>query len=181
MSRPASWPVSRSVTRAEVDRMGKRGSYRLGGLGPLSAGPARPSRPLRPSFVRPEHPGTTAGWILGAVAGTVLIAGGSAIGLWFTPFVVGLAAGLLMRWGGWRLRVSGPAVVIMAAAGWGLALWVPVLRGLPLGATARTIAVTAGLPALAVLVFCAALAVSVVLGLAGLWLGRALTPRPGRD
>ena len=176
--------MSRPVSRSEADRMGKRGSYRLGGLGGLgSLGPglAKPSRPFRPSFVRPEHPGTTAGWILGAVIGTVMIAGGSALGLWFTPFVVGLATGIVVRWGGWRLRVSAPAVVIMAAAGWGLALWVPVLRGLPLGATARTIAVTAGLPAITVLAFCAALAVSVALGLAGLWLGRALTPRPARD
>ncbi len=173
--------MTRPVSRSEVGRMGRRGSYRLGGLGPQGPGPARASRPLRPSFVRPEHPGTTAGWILGAVAGTVLIAGGSSIGLWFTPFVIGLATGLVMRWGGWRLLVSGPAVVIMAAAGWGLALWVPVLRGLPLGATARTIAVTAGLPAISVLAFGVALAVSVALGLAGLWLGRALTPRPARD
>jgi len=173
--------MSRLVSRSEVDRMGKRGSYRLGGLGPLGPGPGRPSRPFRPSFVRPEHPGTTVGWILAAVIGAVMIAGGSVLGLWFMPFVVGLATGLAMRWGGWRLRVSVPAVVIMAAAGWGLALWVPALRGLPLGATARTIAVTAGLPAITVLAFCAALAVSVALGLAGLWLGRALTPRPARD
>jgi len=181
MSRPASRPVSRSVSRSEVDRMGKRGSYRLGALGPPGSGPAKPSRPFRPSFVRPEHPGTTVGWIIGAVVGIVTIAWGSALGLWFMPFVVGLATGLVMRWGGWRLRVSVPAVVIMAAAGWGVALWVPALRGLPVGATARTIVVTAGLPAITVLAFCVTLAVSVALGLAGLWLGRALTPRPARD
>lgn len=173
--------MSRLVGRSEIDRLGKRGSYRLGGLGPLGPGLARPPRPFRPSFVRPEHPGRTGGWILAGVGGAVVIGVGSALGLWFMPFVVGLATGLVMRWGGWRLRVSAPAVVMMAAAGWGLALWVLALRGLPVGATARTIVVTAGLPAFAVLAFGAALAVSVALGLAGLWLGRALTPRPARD
>ncbi len=172
--------MSRLVSRSDIDRLGKRGSYRLGGLGSLGPGLARTSRVFRPSFVRPEHSGTTLGWILSAVVGTVMIAGGSLLGLWFMPFVVGLLTGLIMRWGGWRLRVSVPGVALMAAAGWALALWVPALRGLPVGATARWIAVTAGLPGVTVLVFGATLAVSVVLGLAGLWLGRALTPRPAR-
>ena len=69
----------------------------------------------------------------------------------------------------------------MATAGWGLARWVPALEGLPVGATARAIAVAAGLPAVAVITIAVTLAVSAVQGLAGLWLGRALAPRSARD
>lgn len=173
--------MSRLVSRSEADRLGKRGSYRLGGLGSPGTSRQGPPRPFRPSFVRPRHRGSALGWVLAAAAGLALVAGGAATGLWFTPFIVGLATGLAMRWGGWRLRVTVPAVVLMAAAGWGLALWIPALFGLPVGATARTIAAIAGLPAVAALAVTTALAVSTAQGLAGLWLGRALAPRPPRD
>lgn len=166
------------ATKSETGRLGKRGSYRLGKLGAQGVGRPASPRLLQPSFVRPQHRGPALAWILAALAGAALIAGGAALGLWFVPFVVGLAAGIVVRWGGWRLRVTGPAVALMAAAGWGLALWVPALRGLPVGATARTIAALAGLPASAAVGVTAALAVSVLQGLAGLWLGRALAPRP---
>ena len=121
------------------------------------------------------------GWLLAAVTGTALIAGGAALGLWFMPFVIGLATGVVMRWGGWRPPVTIPAVLIMSAAGWGLALWIPALAGLPVGVTARTIAEVAGYPAVAALAVAVTLAVSAAQGLAGLWLGRALAPRPARD
>ncbi len=81
-----------------------------------------------------------------------------------------------MRWGGWPLRVAGPAMALVAAAGWGLALWAAALRGDPVGATARVIAAMSGLPAVAALTVALSLAVSGLLGLAGLWLGRALAP-----
>jgi hypothetical protein len=110
-----------------------------------------------------------------------LVAGSTALGAWFMPFVIGLLTGFVMRWGGRRLRVTIPAVAIVAAAGWGLAIWVSALRGLPVGPTAQTIAAVAGLPAAAAAVIATTLAISVVQALAGLWLGRALTPRPARD
>ena len=103
------------------------------------------------------------------------------LGLWFMPFLLGLAAGVAMRWGQWRLRVTIPAVLIVAAAGWALALWAEAIRGMPVGPTARTIAEVAGLPAAAAEIVAITLAVSAVQGLAGLWLGRALAPRPARD
>lgn len=173
--------MTRLASKSEADRLGKRGSYRLGKLGGQGIGGPVAPRPLRPSFVRYRRRGPVLGWLLAALAGTALSGGGAVVGLWFAPFVVGLATGLVARWGGARLRATVPAVVAMAAAGWGLALWLPALRGLPVGATARTIAALAGLPPSAVVGISAALAVSVLLGLAGLWLGRSLTPGRARD
>jgi hypothetical protein len=176
-----SRPVSRYVNRSEADRLGKRGSYRLGGLGPPAAGQPGPPRPFRPMFLRHQHRGPAVGWLAAALAATALVAGSTALGAWFMPFVIGLLTGIVMRWGGWRLRVTVPAVAIVAAAGWGLAIWASALRGLPVGPTAQTIARVAGLPAPAAAVIAITLAVSVVQSLAGLWLGRALAPRPARD
>jgi len=173
--------MSRLVSKSEAGRLGKRGSYRLGGLAQQGIGRPGPPRPFRPSFTRPYHAGPVWAWVLAGLAGAGLIAGGAALGAWFMPFVVGLAAGVAARWGGWRLRVTGPAVVVMAAGGWGVALWVPALAGLPVGATARAIAALSGLPPHAVVAIAVTLAVSVVQGLAGLWLGRAVAPRPPRD
>ena len=172
--------MSKVTSRSEADRLGKRGSYRLGGFG--MPGPGRPDPPpaFRPSFVPPQHRGSALGWLLAAIVGILLIAGGAMLGLWFMPFLLGLATGVAMRWGAWRLRVTIPAVLIMAAAGWTLALWAAAMRGMPVAPTARTIAQVAGLPAVAALIVGITLAVSVVLGLAGLWLGRAIAPRPPR-
>ena len=169
--------MSRSVSRAEVDRLGKRGSYRLGGLGIPGGWPASPPRPFLPSFDRPGHRGSAVAWLAAAVAATAAIAAAAVAGLWYMPFVLGALTGVTMRWGGWRLRVTGPAVVLVAAAGWGLALWIAALRGVPVGATARVIAAMSGLPAVAALTVALAVAVSGLLGLAGLWLGRAVAPR----
>jgi hypothetical protein len=171
--------VNKVVSRSEADRLGKRGSYRLGGGMP---GPRRsdPPRAYRPSFAPPQHRGSAPGWLLAAIVGTLLIAGGAMLGLWFMPFLLGLAAGVAMRWGQWRLRITIPAVLVMAAGGWMLALWAAAMRGMPLGPTARTIALVAGLPAKVDLIIEITLAVSVLQGLAGLWLGRAIAPRPDR-
>jgi hypothetical protein len=173
--------MSRIVSRSEVDRLGKRGSYRLGGLAQQGLRRGGPPKAFRVSFAPPSHSGPVWAWILAAFAGLVVVTGSALIGLWFLPFVVGLVTGIAMRWGGWRLRVSVPAVIVMAAGGWGLALWTLALRGLPVRATARTIAALAGLPAHATVAIGTTLLVSVVLGLAGPWLGRAVAPRPARD
>ena len=133
------------------------------------------------SFLGPQHRGSVTGWVLAGLVGVVLIAGAALLGVWFMPFMIGLATGLLMRWGWWRLRVTVPAVVIMTCAGWGLALLALVLRGQAVGPTAQTIAAVAGFPGMGTFAFAVTLGVSAVLGLAGLWLGRALAPRPARD
>ena len=75
-----------------------------------------------------------------------------------------------------------PATVAMAAAGWGVALWWLVLRGMPDGAVAREVAALAGLPPYAAVTVGVVVLVAVIQAVAGLWLGRALAPgqhRPG--
>ncbi|MGA3154068.1 MAG: hypothetical protein ACLPN6_16505 [Streptosporangiaceae bacterium] len=161
----------------DLKRLGKRGSYRLGRLRAQGIGVTGPPEPFRPSFARPHHRGPASLWLLGCLLGTVVIIAGVAAGLWFVPFIVGLAAGLANWAGCWRLRVALPAVAAMAIIGWGIPLWWPALHGQPSGAAARVIAALAGLPAYAATGIAAALLVAVVQGLVGFWLGRALTPR----
>jgi phage shock protein PspC (stress-responsive transcriptional regulator) len=144
------------------------------------AGPAMP-RPFRPQFGRASHGGPVLAWLLAGLAGLAIIAWAAMDGIWFAPLIIGVIAGVAARFGQWPLRVMAPAVVLMCAAGWGAALIVPAARGLPVGATARTIAGVAGLPAMLVVGVGITLAVSVLQGLAGLWLGRALTPYPARS
>lgn len=163
----------RLVSRSEADRLGKRGSYRLGGSNQSDGGPDGP-RLFRPSFNRPQHRGPVLGWLLAALLATGVVAAGAALGLWFTPFLLGLATGPVKRRGRWRLRVIVPTAVLMAAGGWGLALLISALRGAPIGATAQTIAAVAGLSAGPAKVIAITLAVSALQALAGLWLGCAV-------
>ncbi len=97
----------------------------------------------------------------------------AALGLWFIPFVAGVAAGLL------SLRRPGivPAVALGAIAGWALPLWILALRGLPAGATARAIAALAGIPPYAAVAIMVTLLLAALQALAGAWLARALVPR----
>ena len=169
--------MNKLLGRSEADRLGRRGSYRLGGLATPGPGRSDPPRAFRPSFAQPQHRGSVLGWFLAAILGILLIAGGAMLGLWFMPFLLGVATGVAMRWGVWRLRVTIPAVLMMAAAGWALAFWAAVMQGMPVGPTARTIGQVAGLPAAVTPIVWITLAVSMVQGLAGLWLGRALAPR----
>jgi hypothetical protein len=172
--------MTKPVSRAELRRLGKLGSYRLGALAPQ--GIARPASPrqFRPAFGRTYHSGPTTAWVLLALAGAALTGGGALLALWYLPVIVGVLTGIAARWGAWRTRVSILAVILMCAGGWGAALGWYSVRGQPVGATARAIAAIAGLPPYAAVTIAAALGVSVLLGLTGLWLGRALTPRPSR-
>ena len=142
---------------ADLRRLGKRGSYRLGS--------------------GRDHVGTW-WWLLVVLAGALVIAGGAEIGLWFVPFLAGLAVGLFLARRGWRLRHTVPAVLAMALLGWGVPLyWPAVVQGRPAGATARVIAALAGVPPHAVFGVVFTLLVAVLQAVVGLWLGRALTPR----
>jgi hypothetical protein len=169
--------MTKPVSRSELTRLGKRGSYRLGTLAPQGiAGPA-PLRQFRPSFGRPARSASAWARLATALAGVGLVAAGALAGLWFLPFVVGFVTGIAARWGRWRRTACVCAVLGISALGWGAALLGLALRGLPVGATARTIAALAGLPAYAAVAVAVTLGVAMVLGLVGLWLGRALTPR----
>ena len=160
-------------------RLGKRGSYRLGNLRAPAPRRTSPPAPHHPSFA-PRPRGPAFGWALGCLGGVVVIAGGSAFGWWFVPFIVGVAAGIAARYGRWPLRVALLAVTAMAATGWGIPLWWSAWRGAAVGATARVVAALAGLPPHAAVAMAVSLLVAVIQALAGLWLGRALTPRRER-
>ncbi len=104
---------------------------------------------------------------------TAVVAATAAAGLWFVPFVAGVAAGLLsLR----RPRVV-PAATLGAVAGWALPLWILALRGLPAGATARAIAALAGIPPYAAVAVVVTLLLAALQTLAGAWRSRALVPR----
>ena len=164
---------------ADLRRLGKRGSYRLGRLGVPRPAPSAPPAPHYPSFA-PHHRGPAGLWLLTCLAGVVIVAVGALAGWWFLPFLAGLAGGLAANYGRWRLRVSLPAVMLIAAAGWGVALWWLVRRGLPEGAVAREIAALAGLPASSAVAIAVTLLVAVIEAAVGLWLGRALAPEYGQ-
>src|SRR5207302_4775023 len=86
-----------------------------------------------------------AGLALAGLAGAVACALAAAAGLWFVPFVAGVAIGALSS----RRRVSrGLLAAVLAALGWvGPLLW-EGWQGVPIVATARVAAALAGLPPL---------------------------------
>jgi hypothetical protein len=161
-------------------RLGKRGSYRLGSLaGPPPARQAPPS-PHYPTWI-PGRRGPVVVWLLGGLACTALVAVAALGGWWFVPFLAGLATGLAAGYGRLRLRITLPAVAVIAAVGWGGAIaWLAFRDGLPERSVARTIAALAGLPAHSVVAIAVTLLVAVIQAVAGLWLGRALAPGRAR-
>jgi hypothetical protein len=166
----------------EFKRLGKRGSYRLGKLRAKGIRVAGPPPPFRPSFARSHRRGPASAWLVGLLAGALVIWWGAALGWWFLPFAAGLAAGLANRIAGWQPRIAVPAVALMAAAGWGIALlWQVVGDHQPDGAVARVIAALGGLPAYALTGVLVTLLVAAGQAATGYWLGRALTPRPAGE
>ena len=170
--------MTKQISRSEFGRLGKRGSYRLGALALQGVAKPAPPRQFQPSFNRTTHAGPTLAWIAAGLGGAGLIGLGAVAGLWFVPMIIGFIGGIAARWGQWRLRVMVPAVVIISAGGWGAVLVGQAAVGLPVGATARVIAAIGGLPAFASVGVALTLGVAALLGLVGLWFGRALTPWP---
>jgi len=164
------------VAVSDLNRLGKRGAYRLGRLGAPAPAPAAPPAPHYPSWV-PGHRGPVLFWLLGCLAAVALIALGAVAGWWFLPFVAGLAGGAAARYGRWRLRVALPAAALVAAVGWGIPLGWQAAHRAPVRATARVVAALAGLPPHASVAIAATLLVAVLQALAGLWLAWALVPR----
>ncbi len=118
-------------------------------------------------------------WRAVVVIGAVVIAVTAEFGLWFVPFVAGLVTGLAAPGAGWRLRHTVPAVLVMAAAGWGAPLLWQAVRGAPAGATARVVAALAGLPPHAIIGVVFTLLIAALQAVVGLWLGRAVRPSGG--
>jgi hypothetical protein len=166
---------------ADLRKLGKRGSYRLGGRaggngalrGPGRAGLTR----RRVNFGSSRSRGRLGWWAAVSVTGAAVVAVAAEAGLWFMPFAVGLAAGLVTPRAGWRAGRALAAVLVMAAAGWGAPLVWHAVAGEPVGATARVIAALAGLPPHAVFGMVFVLLVACVQAAVGLWLGRAAGPR----
>ena len=164
---------------ADPMRLGRRGSYRLGRMGAPTA--SRTSRPAvhYPTWT-PRRRGPVSLWVLAYAAGAVIVAAGALAGWWFLPFLAGLATGVAARYGRLPLRVTLPAAVAVAVAGWGAALaWLALRDGLPEVSVARSIAALAGLPASAAVAMAVTLVVAALQAVAGLWLGRALAPGHG--
>ena len=164
---------------ADLNRLGRRDAYRLGRLRAQGIAEAPAPAPFRPWFTRPRHRGRASAWLLGCLLGAGAILASAVAGLWFGPFVVGLLAGLVSRPGGWRMRVAAPVVAVMAVAGWGIAIWLPALRGQPSGATARVNAALGSLPPHAASAIALTLLIALVQAVVGAWLGRVLMPRRG--
>jgi hypothetical protein len=116
--------------------------------------------------------GRRAAVVTAIVLATVVIAICAEAGLWFVPFVAGLAVGTVAR--NWRLRAVLPATVAAAAIGWVLPLAWMTLRGEPVGATARAVGALAGLSPSATLVVGVTLLVAAAQASTGLWLARAV-------
>ena len=166
---------------ADLRKLGKRGSYRLGAR--LNASDGRPSagRPASRGVRFGPQPDVRPGWWLAAtLAGVAVIAVTAESGLWFVPFAVGLVTGVAAPRAGWRLRHALPAVIVMAAVGWALPLLWQAVRGEPAVATARVIAALAGRPPHAAAGIIITLLVPSLQAVVGLWLGRAATPRNRR-
>jgi hypothetical protein len=117
----------------------------------------------------------TTAYVTGGLAAVVVIAAGTAMNLWFLPFIAGLAAGLTARHG--RLRILLPVTAVIAMAGWVVPLAWQAAHGQPIGATALVVAALAGLPASAALIVGLTLLVAAVQAITGLWLARASTGR----
>jgi hypothetical protein len=169
---------------ADLRKLGKRGSYRLGArrpdgdVGARWSGRAAPA-PRRPAFGPPRARTRYARWLAAVAAGAVVVAIAAELGLWFVPFILGVLTGVATRRADWRLRRVLPGMIVMAAAGWGIPLLWQAVRGQPAGATARVIAALAGLPPHAAVGVVVTLLVAVLQAVVGLWLGRAITPRAG--
>jgi hypothetical protein len=135
-------------------------------------GRARPA-PHEPSSGVSRPPAGLRRWLCSCAAAAALLGLGAWLGLWWLPFVAGVAAGLT----GWRVRAALCWAIVAVIAGWGAVLWIPALLGAPAGATAREVAALAGLPPHAFVAIAATLLVGALQSLVALWLTRALRRR----
>ncbi|MBD0693640.1 hypothetical protein [Streptomyces sp. CBMA123] len=146
--------------------------------------PAATEAPEAPTALEPPAeapasaapaPRRTTAVLVTLAGGTAVTALGTLLGLWFLPFLVGLAAGLTSRFVRTpRGYLTAPAA---AALGWAIPLGVQALGGAPVGEVARTTAALAGLPAFATAIVAVALLIPLLQALVGVWFGRTVGPR----
>jgi hypothetical protein len=143
------------------------------GRAPGQAGQAAPSsRRARTLAIR-------AGWWAVAVA---VIWGGTAWGLWFLPFAVGVLTGLAFVIRDGKARWAVALASLSALVGWSLPLLARAAGGQPVEGTARVVAAVAGLPPYALLPLAATVLVAIVQAATGVFAGWATTRlfRPGQ-
>jgi hypothetical protein len=107
------------------------------------------------------------------VCGAALVGIGSRWGLWYLPFVGGLAIGVLTRVKQMRTRAAAWSGGAIAIGGWGAPLLWRAATGEPVGSTARSVAALAGVPPLAVVIITATLLIALLQAFLGIWLGRS--------
>jgi hypothetical protein len=156
---------------ADPRRLGRRDAYRLGRLRAPAPPPPRLPAPHRPTFGSRPPRGSVAWWLAWCAVTAAALGLGAGFGLWFLPFVAGIAAGAAP----WRTRAALGLVIIAVPVGWGAALAWPALSGAPVGATARAVAALAGLPPYAGVGVAGTLLTGILPGLAAVWLARAVT------
>jgi hypothetical protein len=179
-------------SRREVTRLTKAGSYRFGALRlpwPVIKPLPRPRYPgfssrhprfyvqysgfslRQPNSTSRHLDGSQRGWLISCAVAAAMIGAGAWVGLWWLPFVAGVAGGLAAptRRARWVLSWG----VLAVAAGWGTVLWLPALTGEPEGATARAIAALAGLPPYASVGVAATLLIGMLQAVVAVWLARA--------
>jgi hypothetical protein len=159
---------------AEFKRLGKRGSYRFGRLRVEGPAPKPLPVPRQPTFRPNRSPAAIGWWVLSCAVAAAVLGAGAWLGLWWLPFLAGVAAGLIS----WRARWALAWAVVAVAVGWGVTLWLPaILDAAPAGATARVIAALAGLPPYAAVGVAFTLLAGWLQAVAALWLTRAIRPR----
>jgi hypothetical protein len=125
--------------------------------------PAAPRRAVS----RRQYLGTLA-------AGAVVVAASTAVGLWFTPFALGVFLGVAGMVRGLRPRTALWCGAAAAALGWAVPLVVRAAAGEGVVATARIAGAMTGLPASGGLFIAVTLLIAALQAMMGAWLGRAL-------
>jgi hypothetical protein len=136
---------------------------------------------LQPRDQAPDGTGASKGWGVGplpllatAGAGTVVVALGAALGLWYLPFIAGLVVGVLTFLRGPGFLRATVALTVVGPVPWAVVLILRSLMGDTIGGTARTVAGLAGLPPFAAVTILLTLLVALLEASVGNWLGRAL-------
>jgi hypothetical protein len=154
-----------------------------------SASPVRKPPESRPApadhceqaGLRPRAARGPTRWVAAIALAAVLVALGSALGLWYLPFAAGVSLGVATRLGRPGRAANATGLVLLGPGAWGVVLAVMSLRGEAVGATARVASAIAGLPPLAALTVALTLLIAITQTTAGWWLGRALTQLNSRQ
>jgi hypothetical protein len=135
---------------------------------PVPGGPAPgdPAEPRAAGRARVTH--RVAAFVVAAAACGLL----AWAGVWFAPFLFGVAAGALSARG---LRGTVLPVAAGAIVGWAFPVWVLALTGQPVGATARSIAALAGIPPYAGVAVTVVLLLAALQALCGAWLALSVS------